>query len=172
MTNLFRARHLYVSAVIAVIILLQNVILGAENSSELCRQGLLKASKGDIDGAIPLFARSSELSPRFALAHYGLGRAYLYKPEKLKDAVKELNLAVLCDHKLAKGYFYLGMAYMFLKKYDYSISAFYSAYTVDKTYKEALYNIGAVYDIMGHESKSMRYFREYQKVSRKGNDLF
>jgi tetratricopeptide (TPR) repeat protein len=170
--KLFRAASLRIYAVIALIVVLQNGISGAENSSELCRQGFALASRGDIDNAIPLFERAAQLSPRFALAHYGLGKSYLYKPEKIKDAAKELRLAVDCDHKLARAYFYLGMAYMFLKKYDYSISAFYSAYTVDKTYKEALYNIGAVYDIMGHESKSMRFFREYQRVSRKGNDLF
>jgi tetratricopeptide (TPR) repeat protein len=172
MTNMIRTRHLYAYVIIAAVMLLQNGVHGAENSSELCRQGFALASKGDIDNAIPLFAKAAQLSPRSALAHYGLGKSYLYKPEKLKDAAKELRLAVDCDHKLARGYFYLGMAYMFLKKYDYSISAFYSAYTVDRTYKEALYNIGAVYDIMGHESKSLRYFREYQKASRKGNELF
>lgn len=134
-----------------------------ENPSLLCKEALTLAAKGNIDQAIPLFERSIALSPRSALAHYGLGRAMLYKPGNEKKAVKELNTAVDCDHKMAKAYFYLGFAYWFQKKYEYAITAFYQAYTVDRAYKESLYNIGALYSEMGHESKSTRFFRDYQK---------
>ena len=50
-----------------------------ENSSLLYQDGALLAAKGDIDSAIPLFTRAVEASPRSALAHYGLGRALLFK---------------------------------------------------------------------------------------------
>jgi tetratricopeptide (TPR) repeat protein len=135
-----------------------------ENSSFLYRDGAILASKGDIDNAIPLFTRAVLLSPRSALAHYGLGRALLYKEGKRRDAIHELRLSVECDKKLAKGYFYLGFALMFDKKYEYAIDAFNTAFRTDKSYTEALYNIGSIYDIMGHQGKSGRYFAEYFRL--------
>jgi tetratricopeptide (TPR) repeat protein len=149
-----------------------DAVYSRENPSEICKEAMTLASKGETERAIPLFEKSVSLSPRSALAHYGLGRALLYKPDNGKRASKELSIAVDCDHKMAKAYFYLGFSYWFQKKYEYAITAFYQAYTVDKSYKESLYNIGAIYSEMGQESKSTRFFREYVKADSKSAEPF
>jgi tetratricopeptide (TPR) repeat protein len=149
-----------------------STVFSRENPSILCKEALTLANQGNFEQAIPLFERSIALSPRSALAHYGLGRSLLYKPGNEKKAAKELKTAVDCDHKMVKAYFYLGFAYWFQKKYEYAISAFYQAYTIDRSFKESLYNIGALYSEMGHESKSTRFFREYQKVLINRTDPF
>jgi len=166
--------HVIKRGFLAACTLLATMPLSArENSSILYHDGALLAAKGDIDGAIPLFIRAVEVSPRSALAHYGLGRALLFKEGKRKDAIRELRLSVDCDKKLAKGYFYLGFALMFDRKYDYAIDAFNTAFKKDRSYSEALYNIGSIFDGMGQAEKAHKYYSEYFRLTRSDKrDLF
>jgi tetratricopeptide (TPR) repeat protein len=145
----------------AVIIAFSMPLASRENSTLIYREGIARAMAGDIDGAITLFRKSADLSPRYALAHYGLGRAYLHKSGKRTDAIRELTYAVQCDSKLSKGYFYLGLAFMFDAKYMRAIHAFHDAYGTDRNCIEALYNIGAVYDVMGQTQKANQYYSRY-----------
>ena len=106
------------------------------------------------------------------LGHYGLGKAYLYVDGRLDDAVIELKKAVECDRSFSKAHFYLGMAYMFRKDYASAIDSFHQAYLVDRTCIEALYNMGAIFDFMGHPFKSKRYFGEYRAAKQGDNEPF
>ena len=143
-----------------------------ENSSLLYKKAADMAYSGDVEGAIPLFKKVTELSPSFVLGHYGLGKPYLYVDGRLDDAVIELKKAVECDRSFSKAHFYLGMAYMFRKDYASAIDSFHQAYLVDRTCIEALYNMGAIFDFMGHPFKSKRYFGEYRAAKQGDNEPF
>ena len=162
---------LLINSIVAVL-LCASSCRAAENSSLLYQKAAAMARSGDVSGAIPLFKRVTELSPAFVLGHYGLGKAYLCVDGRLDDAVRELKKAVLCDRKFAKSYFYLGMAYMFRKDYDWAIDSFRDAYLADKTFIEALYNIGALYDLMGHPYKSKKFYNDYIAALRGENEPF
>ena len=167
--------HLPVSRVLAaatVIVLSALPLAARENSSLLYAQGASMAKSGDIAGATEVFKHVIELSPMFSLGHYGLGKAYLSADGKTDDAIKEFKLAVLCDKKMSQAHFYLGMAYMFRRDYEWAISEFYASYLTDKTCIEALYNIGAIYDLMGHPYKSLKYYKEYFDAKHRDEDIF
>ncbi len=132
-----------------------------DTSSSLYRQASSLAQKGKIDEAIPLFKRVIQINPCYTKGHYGLGKAYLYRENTVTLAIKHLGLAVSMDRKNAKAYFYLGIGYMIHEKYVPAIHAFADAYRNDSTMIEALYNIGAAYDMMGNGVKAKFYFDKY-----------
>jgi tetratricopeptide (TPR) repeat protein len=136
---------------------------GRENSTLLYKQASVKALQGNHDEAIIIFKRLVEVSPYYSLAHYGLGKIYLYKKGHIKDAIKELKLAAKYDRKHAPTYFYLGIALMFDKKYTHAIHAFSKAYKYDNSNLESMYNIGAVFDIMEDSFNAQKYFTIYYK---------
>lgn len=143
-----------------------------ENSSALYHKGAALAKNGAVDQSIPLFRRVIELSPSYCLGHYGLGKAYLSSPGMLGDAIKHLRLCVRYDQRFAKGYFYLGMAYLFAKQYVPALHAFKSAYDYDETMLEALYNIFIIYDMMGQGFKAMVYYNKYlEEKTRSVDDM-
>lgn len=142
-----------------------------ENSTDLYNRGAELARKGDVDGAIKMFKAAVEANPYYCLAHYGLGRAYLYNKEKNDDAIWHLKKSVDLDKKFAPGYFYLGLAYLFKKKYIYAIHAFKQAYANDSDFVEALYNLGVVYDLMDKEYEAKYYYKMYyDRMQKKGDD--
>jgi tetratricopeptide (TPR) repeat protein len=145
----------------ALIILLLTIPLSlhaGKNSSVLYREAAKLALAGKIDESIPVFKKSIEVNPYYSMAHYGLGKAYLYREGRIKDAIRSLERAVKLDYRNAKGYFYLGLGYLISKKYIMAVHAFDNAYRNDSSLFEALYNIGAAYDIMGYEGKANKYY--------------
>jgi tetratricopeptide (TPR) repeat protein len=143
-----------------------------ENSTELYRKGAKLAINGELDKAIPVFKKVVEISPYYCLGHYGLGKAYLYKPGMIDDAIRHLKTAVELDRKFVKGYFYLGIAYLMAKKYPLAGRAFKQAYSYDDTYIEALYNMGVVYETMDRSYHSMFYFNKYlEERAREAEDI-
>jgi tetratricopeptide (TPR) repeat protein len=142
------------------------------DSGILYREASARARSGDIDGAIVDFKKIIDLSPRYALGHYGLGKAYLCKKGELKNAIYHLRQSVACDRDLGKGYFYLGLAYMFSEKYALSLDAFMRAYTADRSIVEALYNIAVVYDMIRQDSNSTKYYDRFMTAKyKKDTDL-
>jgi len=161
------------AVLIAIIMALSScVVFSRENSVSVYNEGRALAQKGDIDAAIPFFEKAVRLSPNYALAHYALGRAYLYKESKMKDAVRELSYSVRCDRRLAKGYFYLGIAYLFSKKYDRAIHSFNDAYSTDRTYYPSLYNIASIYDKIGQTQKARQFFMRYFEEMHRSEEDF
>lgn len=143
-----------------------------ENSTELYRKGAKLAIDGELDKAIPVFKKVVEISPYYCLGHYGLGKAYLYKPGMIDDAIRHLKTAVELDRKFVKGYFYLGIAYLMAKKYPLAGRAFKQAYSYDDTYIEALYNMGVVYETMDRSYHSTFYFNKYlEERAREAEDI-
>ncbi|HRZ25470.1 MAG TPA: tetratricopeptide repeat protein [Spirochaetota bacterium] len=145
-----------------------------ERSSDLYKQGASLAMKGDIDGAIEKFRKAVEAGPYYCLAHYGLGKAYLYKYGMIDEAIIHLRESVMLDRKLARGHFYLGMAYLLKRNYVYAVHSFKAAYEADDSMIEALYNIGVAYDMMGKDYNAVIYFRKYyaEKNNEGGDSLF
>jgi tetratricopeptide (TPR) repeat protein len=131
------------------------------NSTQLYGEASARALSGDIEEAITGFIRVIEANPHYALGHYGLGKAYLYKEGKLEEAIRHLRLSVECDRRLAKGYFYLGMACMLAGKYGPALHAFGASYEYDRGMVEALYNMAVIYDLIGADSKARRLYEQY-----------
>ncbi|MBN1499271.1 MAG: tetratricopeptide repeat protein [Spirochaetes bacterium] len=149
-----------------VILLVVAVFSGnifAENSSDLYKKGAELASSGNFPEAKKIFERTIELSPYFSLAHYGLGKIYLYDGNDIETAIKELKTAVQLDNSFSKAHFYLGMAYMLDRKYVPAMKSFAAAYDRDSSYVEALYNIAVIYDLIGDSVKSAVYFDKYKR---------
>ena len=145
-----------------------------KNSTELYKEAVKIAARGNTNEAIDAFKKVVEVNPYYALGHYGLGRAYLNKEGMLNDAIRHLKLSVTYDRILAKGYYYLGMALMLKKRYNAAIDAFSNAYKYDKSFIGALYNIGAIYELLEKNNKAAQYFDEYlyQKEKKEEDILF
>ncbi|HNU90589.1 MAG TPA: tetratricopeptide repeat protein [Spirochaetota bacterium] len=131
------------------------------NSTELYRSAERLALNGRIDEAIAGFQKALEINPHYSLAHYGLGKAYLFRQGLLRQAVYHLERAVDLDKGLARAYFYLGMAYMFSKRYGQSLNAFNAAYELDRNLVEALYNMAVIYDLIKQGTMSARSYDRY-----------
>lgn len=138
-----------------------------QNSTELYSRAAAQARGGDIDGAVSAFREVLEVNEYYALGHYGLGRALLYKEEKLNEAIRHLRLSVTYDRRLARGHFYLGLAYMLAGKYENALHAFANAYEYDREILEALFNMAVIYDLMKVDYKADRYFQWYVYEKRK-----
>ncbi len=138
-----------------------------ENPYVLYKKGAAFAAQGEINKAIEIFKPLAENNPYYSLAHYGLGKAYLNKNGMLEESIRHLKISVTLDRKFAKGYFYLGLAYQLSNKYNLAIKAYKDAYLHSNSQIEALYNIGAVYDITGRFYQSKIYFNRYIRLKTK-----
>jgi len=158
------------SIVILICLLSFNMVSHAgDRSSLFYTRGAKLASEGDINGAIELFRKSITESPMYCLGHYGIGRAFLYKKDMIGEGVRHLRRSVELDRRFAKGYFYLGMGYLLLKKYNLAARAFLDSYENDSRIVEALYNLSIIYDITGRKYYAMVYYRKYRhELERKG----
>jgi tetratricopeptide (TPR) repeat protein len=134
---------------------------GRENSTELYRQGAEAFRQGDMERSGEIFRRVISISPWYCLGYYGLGRVFLQKKETIEQAQVMLRKAVDLDREFARGYFYLGMAYMLDEKYRPALHAFKKAYALDDTLVESLYNMSAIYDTIRDSHKAKVYYRRY-----------
>jgi tetratricopeptide (TPR) repeat protein len=165
--------RLFVIVSLLMLLLPATKSFAVENSSDLYKKASKLALKGSLDESITIFKKVVQLSPHYCLGHYGLGKAYLHKEGKLDDAVFHLAKSVDLDKKFVKGYFYLGMAYYMNMKYVQAIHSFKKAYDYDYSVIESLYNIGAIYDLIGNSYKSKIYFKRYlDEKYRDDDDIF
>ncbi len=169
-----RNRTFIFSASFLIILCVPIWIAAGKNSTILYEEAVKIALSGDIDKAITAFKKVIEVNPYYSLGHYGLGKVYLYKEGKQRDALKHLRLSVKYDKRLVRGHFYLGIAFMHLKRYNDAIRAFKEAYRLDRKYIEALYNIGVVYEMLENNQKAEEYYSEYhyQKAREEDDILF
>jgi tetratricopeptide (TPR) repeat protein len=138
-----------------------------ENSTVIYKKGAALAAEGKVTEAVVIFKKVIEINRYYALGHYGLGKAYLYLPGKLDEAIIHLRQSVVLDRRLSKGHFYLGMAYLFANKLPRAVSSFHTAYRLDNTLVEALYNLGVVYDRMKNSYRAKFYYRLYLQMKYK-----
>ena len=168
--------HARPAAIGAVLIVLAVVLPlnSRPNSTVLYKSAERIALDGDIDRAMAAFRKTLEVNPHYALAHYGLGKACLYREGMVKEAVFHLEKAVDFDKGLARGYFYLGIGYMLSKRYGRSLNAFRTAYELDRGLVEALFNMAVVYDLTGQNNNAYKSYERYllEKNKRDSDILF
>lgn len=152
------------------LILLTNRVSAIENTTDLYLKGVKLVKAGQIDEAIRIFKNVIKKSPYYTLGHYGLGKSYLYKSGKFEDAIIHLRMSVILDKNFSKGYFYLGMAYFFSKKYSHAINSFNTAFKKDERIIESLYNIGVIYDLFESTYKAKVFFNKYLDLKYKAKD--
>lgn len=135
--------------------------LYAENSTFYYKKGIEFFQAGNLPGAEQNFRKAVETNPSYTLGHYGLGRVYIMQKGKVPDAIKHFKKSVSLDPNFSRGWFKLGLAEFISGKYIESLHSFREAYEKDKTFIEALYNMGAVYDLLGNDYIAFTYYRLY-----------
>lgn len=164
---------IYKNLILILTIFIYSFSIFAQNSTQLYNNGVELAKSGNYIEAEKNFVNVIKMSPYYCLGHYGLGKVLMVYKKDLDAAEKEFKIAVKLDSKLSRGHFYLGMIYMFQKKYVYAIKSFWKSYETDDECIEALYNIGSIYDIMGHPFKSRFYYQKYYNEKNKvEEDIF
>lgn len=159
-------------ALVAAALTLLYSPLSAEvlNSTKFYNDGVKSFKEGDREKALELFIKAAEINNNYSLAHYGIGRVYLFQENDSGEAIKHLKKAVLLDSSFAKSFFYLGMAQLFAGKYNDSIRSFKKAYEKDITLQDSLYNISVAYDLKGDKINSILYYKKYIYVKEKKDD--
>lgn len=146
---------------ILLAVLLFQIFAYAENSTSYYKKGVELYKAGNMSGAEQSFKKAVETNPSYTLGHYGLGRIYIKQRGKIPDAIKHLKQSVSLDPNFSRGWFKLGLAEFLSGKYIDSIHSFREAYDRDKTFIEALYNIGVIYDLLGKDYTAFTYYRLY-----------
>lgn len=144
----------------------------AENSTFYYNKGVEEFKAGNPGDAENSFKEAVKINPSYTLGHYGLGRIYILQKNRVPDAIKHLKLAVSLDPGFAKGWFKLGLAELISGKYVESLQSFKQAYERDKTFIEALYNMGVVYDLLGDNYTAFTYYRQYYRKVKGEKDDF
>lgn len=146
---------------ICFLLIMLQIYAEAENSTDYYNAGVEFFKVGNYPEAETSFKKSLEKNPAYTLGHYGLGRVYMLRKEKIPDSIKHLKLAVALDPGFVRGWFKLGLVELVSGKYIDSLHSFREAYERDRTMIEALYNMGVVYDLLGDEYKAFSYYRMY-----------
>lgn len=157
--------------IILSLFLLEQVVF-SENSTFYYNRGVESFKAGSMTDAETNFKKAVEVNPSYTLGHYGLGRVYLLRKDKVSEAVRELKISVSLDPGLARGWFKLGLAELVSGKYMDSLHSFKEAYDRDKTFIEALYNMGVIYDLLGDEYLAFTYYRQYYRKTKGLKDDF
>lgn len=151
------------SAFIMIFLFLLQITVYAENSTFYYNRGVELFKAGNLSEAEQSFNKSLEINPSYTLGHYGLGRIYMRQKGKVPDAIKHLKRSVSLDPGFVRGWFKLGLAEMLAGRYVESLHSFREAYDRDKTFIEALYNMGVIYDLLGDDYIAFTYYRLYYK---------
>ena len=146
---------------ILILLILFQFTANAENSTDYYNMGVESFKSGNFPEAEKNFKKSLEINPSYTLGHYGLGRVYMLRSNKIQDSIKHLKRAVILDPGFVRGWFKLGLAELLYGKYIDSLHSFHEAYERDRTMIEALYNMGVVYDLLGDEYRAFTYYRLY-----------
>jgi len=120
----------------------------------------------NVEAAIAVFNHALEGDPQFALAHAGLGEAYLRRYEESKDsmwvsrALEACRSAVLNGLELPHGHACLGMVYNDTGKYEEAVTAFGRALTRDPNYVEAVQGQAHAYEMLRRPEQAERTYRQ------------
>jgi tetratricopeptide (TPR) repeat protein len=163
---------LRLSVFVLIFLFILEISIYAENSTFYYKKGIEAFKSGNLADAEKNFRQAVEINPSYTLGHYGLGRVYIIQDGKVTDAIKHLKISVSLDSGFVKGWFKLGLAELVSGKYVDSLHSFKEAYDRDKTYIEALYNMGVVYDLLGDEYKAFTYYRHYYRKVKGEKDEF
>jgi len=118
----------------------------------------------DDASAYQLYQKALQINPGAAAAHQSYGM-YLIATGKLKEAVKEAELAVQLDQLSMPNNLFLGDAYLFNKQYDSAMRQYDQILELDPKFRSALEGKGWVYMIQDDLETALFYFKKYQKLT-------
>jgi len=125
--------------------------------------------KEDNEQAIELYNKAIELDPDYALAHAGLGDAYLQRvirfgfpeAEWFDAAIEEAQKAISLDPDLAEGHKVLGSAYGFVKGWwKKAVEACQKAVEANPNSALARSSLGACYSAIGEFDKAFPFIKK------------
>lgn len=117
----------------------------------------------NLAGAEQAYLRSTELRPKFFLALMNLGRVRLMRKE-FESAIPVLSTAVEVKSASAAANFYLGEAYLQIKKGSKAVGYFYEAIRLDPVGRaEAHLRLAALYNGAGLRERAANEYAEFLK---------
>lgn len=122
----------------------------------------------DDAAANELIQKALKLNPGAAVAHQNYALYLLltgYLTGKLKEAIKESELAVQLDPLSMPNNLFLGTVYFFNQQYDNALQQYDKILELDPRFRAALESKGWVYSAKGDWEKAIKYFKEYQKLT-------
>jgi len=158
------------SIILILFLLSAGSTYGLDNSTTLYIQGKESFKEGDRQKAEKLFKESIKLNKSYCLPWYGLGRVYLAQKSRLKDSIEALKTSVSLDPSFSRGYFYLGMAYLFNDEHVPALHAFKEAYRLNPSLRGSLYNIGVIHEYLMDDFKAFVFYRKYYKALEKKDE--
>ena len=109
----------------------------------------------NIDAAIELFSQALEKDENYALAHAGLGEAYMLNYRLSKDvqcvvkASMHCDMAINLDNQLAPVRITLGLIHSEMGRYTEAVEVFSEAIQMDQMNDDAYRGLARVYESMG-----------------------
>jgi serine/threonine protein kinase/Tfp pilus assembly protein PilF len=136
------------------------------------RSALYRMTKNDINSAIHLFQRATELDARYAAAYAGLGETYawLYLQFERKDVYLDKALeaslkALMYDSTLSEAYASLSLAHLGKKAFDEALIAGNKAIELDPNNFIAYWIFGRIYHAIDRDKDAVEMFKKCQKLN-------
>jgi len=118
----------------------------------------------DDAAANELIQKALKLNPGAAAAHQNYA-LYLLLTGKLKEAIKESELAVQLDPLSMPNNLFLGTVYLFNQQYDNALQQYDKILELDPRFRAAIEGKAWVYSAKGEWEKAIKYFKEYHKLT-------
>jgi cytochrome c-type biogenesis protein CcmH/NrfG len=137
------------------LLLLQQLLASDPNDFQAWAElGTVFLMKKDLSEAEKAYQQSTQVRPKFYLALMNLGRVRLMQ-QKFDDAIPILSRAVAVKATSADANFYLGEAYLQIKKGSKAVGYFYEALKLDPVGKaDAHLRLAALYNGAGLKDKA------------------
>ncbi len=122
----------------------------------------------DDVAANELIQKALELNPGTAAAHQNYALYLLITGNltgKLKEAVKESEMAVQLDPLSMPNNLFLATVYFLNQQHDNALQQYDKILELDPRFRAAIEGKGWVYSIKGEWKKAIKYFKEYQKLT-------
>ncbi len=131
------------------------------------RNFLSRMTKNDVNAAILLFQRATELDVRYAAAYAGLGEAYAsqyfnYERKELwlDKAIDAALKALVYDPSLSEAYASLALAYFNKKSIEEALTAGHRAIELDPNNHTAYWILGRIYHSTDRDTDSVEHFKK------------
>lgn len=128
----------------AVVFAQRSLTLDPEQPDTWNNLGSSLRGLGQWDEAILALNEAAVRRPKFSLALYNLGNAYLEKRD-LTNAIHYYNRAIDADEKYANAYVNRGNCYRELRHYTEAEADYIQAYQLDPSLIETQFNLGVIY---------------------------
>ncbi|HKK20316.1 MAG TPA: tetratricopeptide repeat protein [candidate division Zixibacteria bacterium] len=121
--------------------------------------GLLDASHGNVQEALTLLRKATQLAPANFMYQYNLGYLYL-QSGKPDSAIEPLRQVVTVTPQNLYALNNLGMAYLNTHNFDSAVAVFRQAVDTDSTFANGYYNLAITYQQLGRNDSAIAYFKK------------